>query len=361
MTKKTNLPAFLLEHNPWETKCNPIWLETSFLLHRNLAKSHFPPKMNEHEFEQTLSLIKKKLLQCSLLKNPIDLNIEGLSVLDKEFLCEHFFRSDAMQNTLSHQGFVIDQTSQFLGVLNNGDHLQLQLIDTTGKWENSWNTLSQIESTIGETLDFAYSAKFGFLTSDPTLCGTGLIIQAYLHLPALIHLKQLDEVLVKQKEDGVAALGISGNLEEAIGDLIVVTNTYTLGVSEENILHSVHSMAMKLMAMENTLRSHVQSENDADIKDQIARAYGLLLHSYQLQTKEALNALSLMKLGVQLGWIDGITDTKLNSLFFQCRRGHLLHHLNLPQQTDVQDIGKMRANFLHRNMQKVTLKFEAAS
>src|SRR5690242_18405439 len=118
MAENTKLPAFFLKHNFWEIQRDPIWLETAFLLHRNLAKSHFPPKMNKIECEQTLSLITKKLLQCPFLKNPLYLNTEALPVLDKEFLCEHFLRSDALQNTLFNQGFVIDQTAQFLGLLN---------------------------------------------------------------------------------------------------------------------------------------------------------------------------------------------------------------------------------------------------
>jgi protein arginine kinase len=242
--------------------------------------------------------------------------------------------------------------------MNINNHLQMQVIDCQGSWEKAWNQLNEIETTLGATLDFAFSQKFGYLTAEPTLCGTGLTVQAYLHLPALIHGGQLQETLLKQKEEGISIAGISGNLEEIIGDIIVVSNTFTLGINEESIIHSVHSMAMKLMAIEKSLRSHLQSENNAAIKDQVSRAFGLLLHSYQLQIKEALGALSLMKLGLQLDWIEGITDTKLNTLFFQCRKAHLLHSLGDLQQNDPQEIARKRAEYLHKNMQGVVLKIE---
>jgi protein arginine kinase len=118
-------------------------------------------------------------------------------------------------------------------------------------------------------------------------------------------------------------------------------------------------MAMKLMAVEKTLRSHLQTESNDEIKDQVCRAFGLLLHSYQLQTKEALGALSLMKLALNLNWIEGITDAKLSTLFFQCRRAHLLHLLNEQQMTDSSEIARKRAEFIHKNMQGVVLKIEA--
>ncbi|MES2121825.1 MAG: protein arginine kinase, partial [Chlamydiota bacterium] len=147
--------------------------------------------------------------------------------------------------------------------------------------------------------------------------------------------------------------------QELIGDILVISNVFTLGVNEENILQSIQSVSMRLMALEKTLRAHLLTEDHAEIKDQISRAFGLLLHSYQLQTKEALDALSLIKLGVNLDWISGITDDQLNTLFFKCRRAHLLQTLGETQTSDPQHIARKRAEFLHKNMQGVTLKYES--
>ena len=69
-------------------------------------------------------------------------------------------------------------------------------------------------------------------------------------------MQQLQEALLKQKEEGISAAGMGGTLDELIGDLVVISNAYTIGVNEENILHSIHSMAMKLMALEKTPRKY---------------------------------------------------------------------------------------------------------
>lgn len=362
MTEKIKIPQSLLEHTPWEKESNPIWLATSFLLHRNIAKFNFPPKMDEREFQQTFSLLENQLLKSTLLEKPVLLKAEEVSALDKEYLFEHFLCMEGFQNTLNGQGFVVDNTGCFFAKINIQDHLQIQLVDSTGGWENLWNKLSEMETGIGSAVEFSFSAKFGYLTSDPSLCGTGLSAQTFLHLPALIHTGQLQEVLTKQKEEEeVEATGMGGTLDELAGDILVVSNKYTLGINEETILHSIHSMTMKLMALEKTLRSHLQNGNNAEIKDLVSRSFGLLLHSYQLQTKEALGALSLMRLGLYLDWIEGITAARLNTLFFQCRRAHLLHILNEQQITDSQEIARKRAEFLHKNMQGTVLKIEAKS
>ena len=322
MKEKNNLPQALLEHVPWEQETNPIWPASAFILHRNISKYFFPPKMNEAQLQQTASILKNSLLKSDVLDQPVFLGADAIDAIDKEFLFEHFLCLDGFQNTLSGQGFIVDNSSRFLGMLNIQDHLQIQLIDCKGAWEKTWNTISQIENAVSGTVEFAFSPKFGYLTSDPYLSGTGLVVLAYLHLPALIHTDQLQDLLLKQKEEEVAATGMQGTIDEIVGDILVLRNSYTLGISEENILHSLHTMAMKLMAAEKTLRTHLPKEKSGELKDMVSRSFGLLMHSYQLQTKEAMNAISQLKMGLDLGWISGITDEKLTEALFRCRPAH---------------------------------------
>lgn len=355
MKEKTNLPPSLLEHTPWETVSNLIWPSTLFILHRNIARYNFPAKMADAQFKQVLSILSELFLKSSDLEKARLLRAEDLNAHEREFLFEHFLSPDGFQNAVAGQGFIVDNTGKFLALLNFQDHLQIELIDCQGSWESVWNKLNQIEVSLGSIIDFAYSPRFGYLTSDPAQCGTGLIVQAYLHLPALIHSGQLRETLLKHGEEGTIASGMGGTLDDLVGDLIVLRNSYTLGFNEENILHNIHSMAMKLMSLEKTLRTHLKNEDNIEIKDQVSRAYGLLLHSYQLQTKEALSALSLIKLGLDLDWIGGLMDNQINPLFFKCQRAHLSELVG-EILADSHEASRKRAEFLHKQMQGMVLK-----
>jgi protein arginine kinase len=355
MTKKSELPSYLLEKTPWEKDTDPIWLATSFVLQRNLSSFNFPSKLATQEFEKTLDVIKNALFKLKELEKPLLLRAEEISALDKEFLYEHFLCQDSFQNTLAGQGFIIDETTRFLALINVQDHLQLQLLDWKLESEKSYERIFKLEADLNSVLDFAYSPRFGYLTSDSAHSGTALIASIYLHVPALIHTKQLEEALIKQKPEELIASSIEGPLEELIGDLLILQNAYTLGVTEENILHSLQTSALKLMTSEKTIRSHLKKEDNIALKDEIARSYGLLIHSYQLQTKEALNALSLLKLGLDLEWVEGITDNQINELYFQCRHAHL-SHLFKEKAIDPQVLSKKRAEYLHQKMQGVKLK-----
>lgn len=344
----------LIENTPWQEDKNPIWLASSLISIRNFNKYKFPSKLSETEAKTLLGIVQNAIGKSSELKNPAFLPAEEISALDKELLFEHFLCMESFQNATAGQGFIVDDSYRLLALLNWKNHLQLYYLDNNPDIEGSWARLSKLEMDVGKALDYAYSPKFGYLTADPTQCGTALLAQQYLHLPALIHTEQLKDILTKQLDEDIEAMGLEGPLDEPIGDIVILRNRYTLGLGEETILHELQATAMKLMASEKTLRDHLKSENNAEIKDLISRAYGLLIHSYQLQTKEALSALSLIKLGIDLGWISGISDTKINQIFFQCRHAHLAHFFD-QKTTDPQEMARWRAEFIHKELQGLKL------
>ncbi len=351
----TSLPPSLSQHTLWEEDKNPIWLGSSLTLQRNLARYKFPTKLSEVEMGKVSDLLADTLQKKGDLKNPAYLPADKLSPLDKEFIFEHFFCLESFQNANKGQGFLLDETGRFLALINVKNHLQLQLVDTSADILTAWSQLAKMEMEIGKTLDYAFTPKFGYLTSDPTLCGNALQALLFLHVPALHHTGQLHEVLSKEKDENIITMGLEGVLDDLVGDFLILKNRYTLGVTEEGMLHSLQTTAMKLTLAEKNLRLHLKETGNSEIKDLVSRAYGLLIHSYQLQTKEALNALSLIKLGLDLGWISGISNQAINILFFKCRRAHLAQLLN-EKILDTHDMPHKRAEFIHKALQGISLK-----
>ncbi len=351
MKEKANLPSFLLEHTPWLEEANPIWPATSFVLHRNLARYNFPPKLTETDGYQVLNLLKNTLLDSKLLQESLFLKSEELSPLDKEFLFEHFLCLEGFQQPMKSQGFLVAEGAHLLGMMNVQDHLQLHMLDCIGGWESAYARLLALDTFIGKHLEYAFSTKFGYLTADPKIAGTALLVRVFLHLPALIHTGKAIE-----KEEEVALMSLQGSLENSVGDIVVLQNAFTLGLSEENILRSLHALSSKLISAESALRTELKTTNNANMKDQVSRAFGLLLHSYQLQTKEALDALSLIKLGIHLGWISGMSDTKINDIFFKCRHAHLSYLLQEKKIATPEALAHKRAEFIHQQLAGVTLQ-----
>lgn len=354
MKDNSKLSERLSAKHPWAHNDNAIWLTSALSLSRNLEQFKFPTTLAADGRKQTVAIINRELQQSAFLQNPVVLKAEDCSPVDKEFLFEHFLATQSFYQAHSGEGFAVDESGEFVAIINLPDHLHLVLSDTHGELENALARLIKIDIDIGQKLSYAYSNRFGFLTANPARCGTGLTVQVFLQLPALIHSNLVTQTINKHKTEGISVTGLHGSPQEHIGDLLVISNTYSLGVTEDQIVSSVRQFAMQLIAEEKRLRNQIKQRNDSEMKDKVSRAFGLLTYSYQMEAAEALNALSLLKLGVDLGWVENISIEKLNELFFNSRRAHLL--ATCPTSIRPNELGHHRAGFLHEALQKATLK-----
>lgn len=351
MNGKNN--PLLCNTSPWMNN-NSIWLGSTVTINRNLEKFKFPLKLAADKRKQILSLLSKDLLSVSSLEGASLLKAEEMPPLEKEFLAEHFLSNQSFNQAHTGEGFILDKSGEFLAALNLADHLTLQWIDCKEELEATWDRLVKIEMEIGKNLSYAFSSRFGFLTSDPMQCGTGLLVTTFLHLPALIYTHQLEEIIKKYNDESVGIKGLQGDPNDIIGDIVAFHNNYTLGVTEENIITSLRTFTTKLLVEEKSARSRLQNDQHADeIKDKVSRAYAILLHSYQIEAVEALNAISLLKLGLDLGWVVNTDHKVLNELLFNSRRAHLLCHCG--EKLSQEAIPHKRAEFIHQALKGMQL------
>ena len=345
---------FLQKNKIWSQNDNPLWLASTIQLLRNVEKFNFPSKLNAERSKQLLNFTSREVMNLSELIRPTLLKAEEVSSIEKEFLVEHFLSNQSFHQSAEGEAFVLDESGEFMATLNRRNHIQFELIDTKGELENAWNRLLKIETAVGKTVSYSFSPKYGFLTADPTQCGTALIVTVFLQLSGLVHTEQIDDRLEKLVDESLSVSGIQGSPTEIIGDVLAIQNNYTLGLTEENIVSSIRTTATKIVVEEHAVRNKIRHDQNAEIKDKVSRAYGILIHSYQIEAVEALNAISLLKLGLDLGWVSGVTMNQLNELFFNCRRAHLL--CQFQEKINQEEIPHKRAEFIHQTLKDVKLK-----
>lgn len=353
MSETNGSQRIVMQNKPWEDNDNSVWLATTVGISRNLEKFEFPSKLSQDRRKQIISLFTRELGSDDLFKNLNLHKAEDLNSLEKEYLSEHFVSTMIFQQTHAGEAFALDETGQFMAVLNLNDHVHYVLLDIKGEIENTLNRLIKIESSVGKKLNYSFSPKFGFLTADPMDCGTALSITIFLQLPALVHTAKIDDTLEKFADENIVITGIQGNPTELIGDVIAIQNNYTVGLSEESIGATMRNFTTKLLLEENSARSKIKASQDPEIKDKVSRAYAILLHSYNIEAVESMNAISLIKLGLDMGWIKGISVRDLNQVFFACRRAHLLSRFKekIPQD----QITHKRAEFIHSSFKNLQL------
>ncbi len=357
MADQKKEPFILKQRKPWSDNDHLIWLVSTVQLSRNIEKYLFPSKLETEGQKQIVALIDKAISKLNQLQNPKLNNAEKIGPLEKEFLMEHFLTTKTFHETQKGQSFILDDSGRLLGTVNMDDHINLMYLDTRGEIESTWTDLISIEMSLGKAFPYSFSSKFGFLTSDPLRCGTGLRVAIYLQVSGLIHSSKLEDALAKYEDENVSVSGLHGSKSEIIGDILVIENNYTLGMTEENIISNLRSFCTKLQVEEKSVRKEIKEKQDAAIKDKVSRAYGILVHSYQIEAVEALNALSLLKLGVSFDWVQGISITELNELFFNCRRAHLLSQFE--EELTKEELPHKRAEFIHKNLQNVSLTIDS--
>lgn len=341
-------------HAPWNHNKNAIWIASTVRLCRNIEKFKFPQKLEAERKSQVLQLTSKTFLQAPGLLNPYILKADSISPAEKEFLIEHFLLFEGFQEAGAGAAFGLDETGETITLFNIKEHLQIQATDCSGDIEKSWAKVVAIENKLASEVNFAFSPKFGYLTADPLHAGTGLLVSAFLHVPALIHQHTLREHLEKEKAEGIVTTGLQGSPDDLVGDILMLRNIHTLGLNEETIISCVRNSILRIVVAEKEARSKIKASQDLFFKDHICRAIGLLKYSYRLDAQESLNALSFLKLGIELGWVKGMSIEEINTLFFDSRRSHLIYLLH--NEDSKADIAPQRAEYLREKAAKLQFK-----
>ena len=355
LTMDTNFPNFLFDQSPFNKSGSSFWPVSAFTLRRNLSHFSFPQKLSKETMKHVTNELTNALLEIQGLEDPTYIDFCLLDPAKKEFLLEHYFIPHGIHKEQEFQGFVTDKTGAFLAGINLSDHLTLQMIDCSGSWHQTWELLRKYDKELNQRLNFAFSERFGYLTSNYSYCGTGLSLRIYLHLPALLQLDDPQKPFYLEAGEDFLITHMGDSEEEGVfqGDLVVLENKRSLGVSEDHMLHTLFKGANTLINQESECRTKIKNGDFPEIKNLISRSFGVLMHSYQLATSEALSALSLVKLGVDLKWIEGVTDQEINQMFFKCRRGHLIAlEQEIPSQ---EEILHKRAQFIHLSLSQAKL------
>jgi len=340
--------------HPWEKNANAIWLASTLSLHRNIDKFNFPQRLDNEKRRLVAELMEGTLKQITSLDGVCILPLDALHSIDREFLTEHFLMFEPVRDNQHGQTFVIEQSGKILIQINASDHLELHAVEVSGELEKAFHSLAAIEQSVENHIPFSFSNRFGYLTSDPCQSGTGLIVNAYVHIPALIAKGGYHKAISNEHQEGLIFTSLQGNPEDLIGDLLVVKNRWTTGVTEEAILSSIRNTVQKIVAEEQALRKKIQEEKDTHIIDHVSRAIGTLQHSFTIDTSEALRAISQVKFGIELGLVKGITIEAINELFFDCRRAHLAKKINADLYGSPQ-LYNARAQFFRELMASVEL------
>jgi protein arginine kinase len=221
---------------------------------------------------------------------------------------------------------VIERRQSIAIMLNEEDHIRMQSIRPGLELTAAYEALADVDDQLADRLEYAFDHELGYLTTCPTNLGTGMRGSAMLHLPALVLSDQIGQVLQAVNKIGLAVRGIFGEGTESLGNLFQISNQSTLGESEEAILRRLERVISQVATHERNARGKLVEDDPDMICDKIGRAYGVLRNAWIIDSKEALNRLSLLRLGGDLGIFPDDTVALCDELLMEIQPAHLQMH-----------------------------------
>ena len=301
-------------------------LTSRIRLARNLRHHPFPGWAKREQRAAALDLMRPAVEALPAMKDGFSQELGDLGSVQKQVLVERHLISREHAARGEGSAAVIERRQTFSLMLNEEDHLRMQAIRPGLQLGAAFHALSELDSQLEESLELAFDPALGYLTTCPTNLGTGLRASAMLHLPGLVLSDQIGQVLQAVNKIGLAVRGLYGEGTESLGNLYQISNQSTLGESEDTIIRRLERVISQVAGHEANAREKLLEDDPEMVADKVGRAYGLLRHSHIIDSKEALNLLSLVRLGATLGFFPPQTVILCDTLLMDIQPAHLQLH-----------------------------------
>lgn len=293
-----------------------IILTSRVRIARNLQDIPFPVLQTDTQSTQVIESTSKAL-ESPEFKGIGDfelLKCSQMSPLDRSVLVEKHLISRDLADQVNHGAVALTQDEVMSIMVNEEDHIRIQCIMPGLRLEEAWQRASAVDDAFEAHLQYAFHERFGYLTACPTNVGTGIRASVMMHLPGLVISGQINRMLSAVSQVGLTVRGMYGEGSEAAGNIFQVSNQVTLGETEEEIIGNLGSVVNQLIDHERAARRVLFHDNRDALEDRVCRSFGILAYARRMDSKETLQRLSDVRLGIDLGIIKGVSSGILKEL-----------------------------------------------
>ena len=307
-------------------KDSDVVTSTRIRFARNLQAFKFNLK-NPKDIEELKNKIKENTYAIGYGLKYLELkdmdDITKMSLVEKNLISKDY----ALKNKTG--AILINDEENICIIINDDDHLKVQVFSSGFELENTLNFAIELDKKIEEVLGYATNKKYGYLTSMPTNCGTGLKASVMVSLPALEKTRNIDKVFYNLSNFGINILELNNAFE--------ISNKRTLGITEEDIIQNIKVVTEKLIEQERNARKFLDKDK-ISLEDTIYRSYGLLTNCRKITLEETEKLLSNVKIGTDLGILPELTDSKIQKMYLYSKPANMQKYLGEQYEAFERDI-----------------------
>jgi protein arginine kinase len=329
-----------------------IVMSSRVRLARNLKDASFPGWAKKPERVRVFELIRPAVEGLPEMKEAFSETMDSLSALDKQILVERHLISREHAAKSAGSGLVLNRDETLCFMINEEDHLRMQALRPGLQLRQAWAAIDQADSALEKKLDYAFNPEMGYLTACPTNIGTGIRVSAMLHLPGLVLGEQINPIIQSVNKLGLAVRGLYGEGTEALGNVFQVSNQMTLGESESAIVERLEKVLAQIIEHEENARASLLEKKPKMVYNHIGRAYGILANAHSISSKETMNLLSLMRLGIDVALFPGVERSLVDELFILTQPAHLQKQHSEKLSAEERDL--LRADMVRERLKPVS-------
>jgi protein arginine kinase len=314
-----------------------VVLSSRVRLARNLAGFPFMPRASRADRAEVMELCRQRLMGGETFTAGggarwLDVHKAGsltrALLVERQLISQQHATGKLSTGAGGHdepRGVAVSMPDERVGVMvNEEDHLRMQAIRSGLDLRGALSDIDEVDDRLEARLDFAFGSRFGYLTACPTNVGTAVRMSVMLHLPALKLTGEIDKVKRAAEDMSLAVRGHHGEGSKSAGDLYQLSNQTTLGKTEHVLLSEMQGEVVpQVVEYELRARQALLDRRRTETEDQVMRALGTLRHARLLQTAEAMDLLSKVRLGILAGIITDVDQSVVNELWLHVQPAHL--------------------------------------
>lgn len=307
-------------------------------LARNLRDAEFPGRAPKPVRSRVWTEANAAFDALSNAEEFLRWRMDEISTLDREILFERHLVSRELAGRQSGSGVVVQRDECLAVMVNEEDHLRIQSLHAGLSLGKAWEAADALDNGLEKTLTYAFSSKLGYLTACPSNVGTGMRASVMLHLPGLVLTGEIKPVINAVSKIGLAVRGLWGEGSDASGHMFQISNQVTLGRPEVEIIAHLEQIVLEVIEHEKNARARLMETQQIRLHDHVGRAYGVLANAALMTTTEALDLLSAMRLGADLGLLTGMVRREIDQLLIRIHPAHLQKEAGAALSPEERDI-----------------------
>ncbi len=328
----------------WYNNSGDIVISTRVRIARNINNLPFPHKMNNEQIVELCSKIKKAVENKEFSFGKLNYISCDSAKSEMSSMVERHIISPNFATNYNDRAFLLSDDETVSIMIAEEDHIRIQVIMGDNNLEKALEIAKEVDNTLLENLDIAYSEQLGFLTACPTNLGTALRASLMLHIPAMESIGVVPSLKESISKIGFTLRGLYGEGSKAEGGFYQVSNQVTLGITEEDAIKNLKGISEQIISRETTARNEFNKDK---LEDLVYRALGTLKYAKIMSSSEATGLLSTLKSGISQGILTHLDKSLPIKLFIETMPNMLQtkHGILTPSDRDI-----LRANIIRESL-----------